>query len=219
MNSRSRGGDLESIDENDSVLSSSVSSSVNTMKTLLTQYYQQGSTSHHRKSKKSKQKTRSESDEHLIRSGGGVALEPLPNPLPRVADTSIGFKKILLSPSDAELLTFRVEEEEREEDPGRRRTSGTSLPSSSIREVVDCETPRVITWTDLTYDPTEYSLQTSQLEPIFLGPLSAYQTQQQQEDEEDNEDGINPGDVIATSRSDQSDYEADWDRASLKLQS
>lgn len=126
-----------------------------------------------------------------------IALEPLPNPLP-LSDTSIGFKKI--PPSETELLTFRVEEEERDD---FRRPS----ISSSTREMVDCETPRVITWTDLTYDPTEYSLQSTQLEPIFLGPLSAFQTPPQEDGDE----------IITTSRSDQSDYEPDWNRASQKL--
>jgi hypothetical protein len=224
---------LESIDENDSTFSAgSISSSLSSMNTLLAQFYQQGdsssrSTGHQGKSKKSKQKIRSETNQQTLTRGGvgGVALEPLANPLPRIADstssvTPLGFKKIL--PSDSELFTFRLGDEEgeerREEVSGRRPSSGAaSLSSTLMREgVVDCETPRVMTWTDLAYDPTEYSLQTTQLEPIFLGPLSAYQTKQLQEEggeEEDDDDSH----VIATSRSDQSDYEAEWDRASRKL--
>lgn len=95
------------------------------------------------------------------------------------------------------------------EDPATSRSNQSSkpslnslsyLPSSPITsQMFDCETPRIPTWTDLSYADIPVSKQ------IILQPLHLERKVQEKEE------------YVATSRSDESDYEIEWNRANLKL--
>jgi hypothetical protein len=194
-----RGKDLASIDENDDgSLTSALSSSLHTLSSFFSQDHHQDQ---HLKEKRKDRKHKLPIVSSPVRtppdsvSRGGVALTPLPNPLSQVEATPIVTMTPLshLKPLE-EYLISRVEKER-------------DVP---LRQVVDCETPRVITWTDLSYDPREYSHQSSSTKPILLKSLSIGKKAIVSHEEEEE---TGTGAPVLTSRSDESDYEVEWDRA------
>jgi hypothetical protein len=204
-----RGKDLSSIDENDDdSVSSTLSSSLHTLSSFLSQDFDQEIERERRRrmkeKKKREQKEKTASNLSLsslaVRtppdsySRGGVALTPLMNPLsrPQSPALKIGGGLSNLKPSE-ELQTFRLPTTERE-----------ALLGSHSQ--VDCETPRVITWTDLSFDPREYSASSSSTKPIVLKSLSIGKKVMGSEQERGEGQ-------LMTSRSDESDYEAEWERA------
>lgn len=195
---RSRKSDLESIDENDSTFSTSVSSSLFSISTLLNRQVTNRST----KGKGFKKKVRVEID-HPSPFSQSLGLEPLPSIATKVEEISLPPSTVpeishLQTPTDHEILTFRVEDDDEDEERDDR--------SIRTRNTMDCETPRVITWTDLSYDPNEYVHHTDPLKSLQLQSLSVDQNIRNEREE-----------YLTTSRSDQSDYEVEWDRAKRKI--
>lgn len=193
----SRKSDLESIDENESTFSASVTSSLISVNTLLNRYSQ---THNRAKGNKPKRKHQTAGELSQSQSIPILGLEPLPSIVTK-GDSRAIISPSIIHPSDhtsssEEILTFRVEEDDEEE-------KDTQSVVSRTRQM-DCETPRVITWTDLSYDPNEYH-QIEFTKSLQLESLSV--------DKNDNKEEY----VVATSRSDQSDYEIEWDRANRKI--
>lgn len=75
----------------------------------------------------------------------------------------------------------------------------SSIAQKSSSQVIDCETPRIPSWTDLIYEDIPIS------KPAVLQPLHLDRHIQDKEE------------YAVTSRSDESDYEQEWHRANLKL--